>query len=54
MLRLMRCETGHASLCLLLIIMKQGYCLTEVNYNKISHFGNTNGDRICLIEVTIE
>ena len=38
-------ETEHALLCLLLIVMKQGDRLTEVNYNKISHMGNLNRSR---------
>ena len=28
--------------------------LTEVNYNEINHLGNSNGDRVRLIEVTVE
>ena len=47
-------ETEHALLCLLLIVMKQGDRLTEVNYNKISHMGNLNSDHVRLIEVTVE
>ena len=53
-MEILRLSSSEKRKCHWLIVMKQGDHLTEGNCNETSSLGNPNGDRVSLIEVTVE